>query len=59
MSNFKGFVFQIHFLDLLMNSTCGFVPTQTYKKEFMVNTTFKLECTGRPTDLQLLERKSL
>ena len=23
MSNFKGFVFQIHFFDLLMNSMCG------------------------------------
>lgn len=36
-----------------------FVPMHTYKREFMVNITFKLECTGRHTDLQLFERKSL
>lgn len=36
-----------------------FVPMHTHKREFMVNITFKLECTGRHTDLQLFERKSL
>lgn len=36
-----------------------FLPMHTYKREFMINITFKLERTGRQTDLQLLERKSL
>lgn len=60
MSNFKGVVFWIHFSGLLQEQCLWcFVPIHTYKRGFMINITFKLECTGRQTDLQLLERKSL